>query len=260
MIKIVLLGSGNVAYHLALALKSATSVQLVQRYRRNKKNDLYFDSSIPVTSNLSDLEEADIYIIAVKDEAIGDLSEKIKHLSGLVVHTSGSIHIDNLRSGERRGVFYPVQSLTINQKIDFKGVPLVIESVLKEDLNLLHTLAGKISSRVFELNSSEREKLHITAVFANNFSNYMFTCAEILCSEFKLPFEILKPIILETGKKIQSISPAKSQTGPARRNDQEILKKHMEMLSGDKREIYQLLSKAITKLYQTKETNNGKEL
>jgi len=260
MIKVVLLGSGNVAYHLALALKSADHVDLIQRYSRNGNNNSSFDTSLPCTNQLKDLKKADLYIIAINDDSISSFSKKLQSLDGLVVHTSGSIGMKELDENLRRGVFYPVQSFTIHKKIDFKKVPLIIEADSKEDLQMLQTLASTLSDQVFELNSSEREKLHISAVFANNFSNYMFACADALCKEFKLPFDVLKPIILETAKKIQNIDPFEAQTGPARRNDQATIEKHLALLQGEKKEVYQLLSKAITKSYQLKESDNGKKL
>ena len=260
MIKVVLLGSGNVAYHLALALKSADHVELIQRYSRNGNNNSYFEPTLPCTNQLKDLKKADIYIIAINDDSISSFSKKLASLDGLVVHTSGSIGMNELDQNLKRGVFYPVQTFTINQKIDFKKVPLIIEADSKEDLQLLYHLATALSDQVFELNSSEREKLHVSAVFANNFSNYMFACADTICQEFNLPFDILKPIILETAKKIQDISPKEAQTGPARRNDQATIEKHLELLQGEKKEVYQILSKAITKSYQLKESSNGKKL
>lgn len=260
MIKVVLLGSGNVAYHLALALKSADHVELIQRYSRNGNNNSYFDPTLPFTNKIDELKNADVYIIAINDDVISSFSKKLSSIDGLVVHTSGSIGMDQLDQNLNRGVLYPVQTLTIDQITDFKKVPLVVEADSKKNLELLRTLANSLSDQVFELNSSEREKLHVSAVFANNFSNYMFTCADELCKEFKLPFDILKPLILETAKKIQHISPLKAQTGPARRNDHITIEKHLELLQGEKKEVYKLLSNAITKSYQPKESNNGKEL
>ncbi|MGB5321139.1 Rossmann-like and DUF2520 domain-containing protein [Lutimonas sp.] len=253
MIKVVLLGSGNVAYHLALALKSAEQVELIQRYSRNGNNDAFFDATLPCSNDLQDLKKADIYLLAIKDDNIGSFSKELQHLKGLVVHTSGSVPMKTLHSGLRRGVVYPVQTFTINQAIEFKKVPLVIEAETKDDLQLLQTFAGSLSEQVFELNSNEREKLHVSAVFANNFSNYMFACADALCKEFNLPFDVLRPIILETGKKIQTMDPLEAQTGPARRNDQVIIEKHIGMLQGEKKEIYTLLSNAITKAFQPKD-------
>lgn len=250
MIKVVLLGSGNVAYHLALGLKKATGFSVIQRYARNSTNDYSFNSSIPVARNLKDLAKADIYIIAVKDDAIASLSDKMSGIDGLVVHTSGSIGLSELNDNLRRGVLYPAQSLTINLKIDLKKVPLVIEAGSNDDLTLLNQLASSLSKNVYQLNSIQREKLHIAAVFANNFSNYMFICAENLCNEANIPFEILKPLILETGQKVQDLNPSQAQTGPARRNDQVVIQKHLNELSGEKKEIYKIVSDAIIKTYE----------
>ena len=249
MIKVVLLGSGNVAYHLALALKKAARISVVQRYSRTGRNDEVFDPNIPVTHNLKDLKEADIYIIAVKDSAIHSLSAQLNTIDGLVVHTSGSIPLTHLSEGLRRGVLYPAQSLTLKQSVDFDEIPLVIEAESNHDQTLLQNIASTLSKKVYSLNSLQREKLHISAIFANNFSNYMFTCAESICKEADIPFDILKPIILETGKKIQQLDPLEAQTGPARRNDQLIIEKHLKDLDGDKKSIYKTISNAITNTY-----------
>jgi len=252
MIKVVLLGSGNVAYHLALALNSAEHVELIQRYSRNATNSILFDSSIPHTCDLETLLTADVYIIAIKDEAIASISEKISHLKGLVIHTSGTVPMHALDSKLKRGVLYPVQSLSIKQHIEFNEVPLVIEAAKNKDLELLHQLASQLSDHIFNLDSVARKKLHISAVFANNFSNYMFTCAQTLCQKNQIPFEVLRPLILETGKKIQYMDPLEAQTGPARRNDQQVIEKHLGQLSGEHKEIYEIVTAAISKTYQPK--------
>ena len=250
MIKVVLLGSGNVAYHLAMAMKSANNVELVQRYSRKNANAAFFDSSIPHTSDLKQLKSADVYILAVRDEAIAKVYKLLDHVKGLMVHTSGAMGLDILAPRSRRGVLYPVQSLSIDQKIDLKEVPFAIEANSTEDLKLLQNVASVLSHQVFELDSIKREKLHVSAVFANNFSNFMFTCAEDLCKEHQIPFEILRPLIMETGKKVQYLKPFDAQTGPARRHDQQVIQKHMDQLKGQQKEIYKLLSLAISNAYK----------
>ena len=247
MIKVVLLGSGNVAYHLALAFKAATNVELVQRYSRQESNNKAFDSEIPHTTDLKKLETADIYILAIKDEAIIDLCKSLDHIDGLIIHTSGAMGLEVLATRNRRAVLYPVQSLSIHQNISLKDVPFAIEAASKEDLKLLRNLASELSSRVFELNSAQREKLHVSAVFANNFSNFMFTCAEELCKQYQIPFDILRPLILETGKKIQYMQPIDAQTGPAKRCDHGVIEKQENQLQGMHKQIYKLLTKAIIK-------------
>jgi len=251
MIKVVLLGSGNVAYHLALALKSATHVELIQRYSRKESNADFFDSTIPHTTDLKQLKAADIYILAIKDEAIFKLCQQLKPLDGLMVHTSGAMGLDVLTSSNRRGVLYPVQSLSIHQKINLQDVPFAIEARSKQDQKLLRSLASELSPHVFELDSAKREKLHVSAVFANNFSNFMFTCAEDLCKQYQIPFDILRPLILETGKKIQYMQPYEAQTGPAKRFDYEVIEKHENQLQGAQKEIYKLLTEAIINTYKT---------
>ena len=250
MIKVVLLGSGNVAYHLAKAMKSTSNVELVQRYSRKNSNAQLFNSSVPHTTEPKEIKAADIYILAIKDEVIAKVCKSLKHLNGLLVHTSGAMGMDVLDSRFRRGVLYPVQSLSIDQKINLKDVPFAIETEFNEDRVILQKLATELSCHVFDLDSAKREKLHIAAVFANNFSNFMFTCAEDLCKEHEIPFEILRPLILETGKKVQYLPPVDAQTGPARRHDQDVIEKHLNQLKGEQKDIYKLLSLAISNAYK----------
>lgn len=259
MIKVVLIGSGNLASHLSRALILSPNVDFLQRLSRNNTNSRYFDPSIPVINANSDLADADIYILAVNDDAIANLSKDVKHLQGLVVHTSGSVAMTELDPDLKRGVLYPAQSFSLDKENDFKKVPLALETENKEDYKLLAALATELSDSIYELDSDGREKLHIAAVFANNFSNYMFYCAEELCQQAGISFDILKPMILETGSKIQQLSPGNAQTGPARRNDQQTINKHLEQLTNDKKAIYKTVTDAIIRSYKLKE-KNGKKL
>lgn len=249
MIKVVLLGAGNVAIHLATALREARDVELIQRFSRSTKNNGFFDPLIPVTDDLQKLKEADIYIIAILDDEIALFSNELGHLKGLVVHTSGSVHIDAIHKNLRKGVLYPVQTFSKERILDFRKVPLAIETSDKTDFALLHKLAVNLSDQVHETNSRQREKLHISAVFANNFSNYMYLLAKEICLENELPFDLLKPLIIETAGKITDLDPYLAQTGPAKRNDKKIVEKHLLMLEGEKKEIYNIVSRAIRNTY-----------
>lgn len=250
MIKVVLIGAGNVAYQLAIALQSASKVDLIQRYSRTASNTDFFDASIDHTKDLKHLKPADIYILAVKDEAIAEVAALLPEVKGIVVHTSGAMGLEVLEKHDQRGVVYPVQSLSMHQKINLKEVPFAIEANSKGNLDIIRTLFSQLSDQLFELDSSKREKLHITAVFANNFSNFMFSCAEDLCRQFNIPFDILRPLILETGKKVQYMDPLEAQTGPAKRLDLEVIQKHEKELKGMQKEIYKQLTEAIIKTYQ----------
>lgn len=250
MITAILLGSGNVAIHLARAIQSAEGVVLKQRYARSGNNDAFFDKQITKTDRLEDLTDADIYLIAISDDAISSLSARLKGSDALVVHTSGSVPMHSLRCNSPRGVLYPVQTFSKKLPINFSEVPLCLETERITDMELLKQFASTLSSKVYEINSEQREKLHLAAVFANNFSNYMFNIAEDICRRHHFSFEILKPLIMETANKILEMSPYDAQTGPARRNDQKVIQKQTRLLESANKEIYTLITKAIADTYK----------
>ncbi len=245
MIKVVLLGAGNVAIHLAKAFTVAKNIDFVQRYSRNSKNNRYFNSKIPVTNEVQNLLKADVYIIAINDDSIDAFSKTLSLNNGLIVHTSGSIPLTSLTNKLRRGVFYPLQSFSKDLELDFKNIPVTIEAEFEKDNELLNDLACSISKNVYNINSKQREKIHIAAVFANNFSNYMFSIAKNICDENNFSFDILKPLILETANKLKSLDPEQAQTGPAKRNDKKVIEKHLSQLENEKKEIYSLISDSI---------------
>lgn len=254
MIRVALIGAGNVAIHLAKALEKTVSFKLVQYFSRHDKNNHYFPESVPQTSDIDSLVEADIYLIAVTDRAIQKVASQLSNRSGLVLHTSGSIPMSVLNSIKRHGVFYPVQTFSKEGTIDWKKTPLALEASSAQDMELLRRFASEISDHTYEIDSERRKKLHLSAVFANNFSNHMFTLAKAICDENELDFELLKPLIQETSAKVMSISPEQAQTGPARRHDVEVLKEQTSQLNVEQEKIYTLLSESISKRYRRNES------
>ena len=250
MIRVVVIGAGNVAIHLSRALVGSDGIRLVQVYSRSEPKEDLFPASVPRTGDLGGLEEADIYVIAVRDDAIMGLGEKLAHLSGLVVHTSGTVSVDALKGVSRRGVFYPVQTFTKERELNWKEIPLVLETAEPSDMALLNSLASALSETVFQLDSVGRKKLHLAAVFANNFSNHMFRLSKEICQESELPFDLLRPLILETAGKAMSMEPERAQTGPARRRDKRVISSQEDQLDTEKKEIYSLLSRSISKRYE----------
>jgi len=250
MIKVVILGTGNVATHLIKAFSIAKKVELVQVYTRTKNNLKAFENNVETTTNLSALKEADVYIIAIADDAISEFSSKLKLKNALVVHTSGSVSMENIDSRFRKGVFYPLQTFTKGKKVDFGTIPICLETQYNDDLLVLEKLASTISNAVYFIDSTQRESLHIAAVFVNNFSNHLYYVGKSLCSQHNVPFEILQPLIQETANKVQTIHPFDAQTGPAKRNDTNIISKHLDALPKNYQEIYALLTKSITKTYE----------
>ncbi|ATP57233.1 oxidoreductase [Pedobacter ginsengisoli] len=251
--KVVCIGSGNVATHLANALK-AKGVNLIQVWSRDLTNASELAKSInaAATSNLDEIDRsADLYIIAVKDDAIPTITENLKDVNGLVVHTSGATPIDTLSAHRNYGVLYPLQTFSKAKSIDFVDVPLCIEANNAHSLELLKKVANKLSSPVYEVNSEKRKILHLAAVFACNFVNHLYVLSDKVVEHFGLDFEILKPLIMETALKVQSELPINVQTGPAVRNDEQTMIKHQDLLSDmpELKEIYQTLSKSIKKTH-----------
>lgn len=250
MIKVVILGNGNVGSHLTTVFLKNKNIDLIQVYNRNLDQIQHLKSKTNITNNTNQLLDADIYIIAISDDAISSFSKSLNLTNKLVVHTSGSVEMNTLNSS-RCGVFYPLQTFSKNKEIDFKQVPICIESNSNEDLTLLEVLASNITEHVYMLDSEKRLKMHISAVFVNNFVNHLYYLGSKICEENEVPFEILQPLILETAKKIKSLSPFDAQTGPAKRNDKQTIEKQIEMLKGNETVIYNELTKSIVKTYTT---------
>jgi predicted short-subunit dehydrogenase-like oxidoreductase (DUF2520 family) len=246
MISVSIIGSGNVAQHLISAFEKAGNIELVQIYSRNPKANFPDSKSVAITSNFNELLPVDLYIIAVSDDIITSVSEQISFTNQLVVHTSGSVAMESLNNSNRKGVFYPLQTLSKTKEINFKEVPLCIEAESNSDLQLLNEVASAISNNVFEIDSNQRKSLHVAAVFVNNFTNHLFQIGNEICYENGVSFEILKPLILETANKINSLSPKEAQTGPAKRKDTTTINKHLDFLSNpNHKEIYKILTKSI---------------
>ncbi len=252
MIKVVILGGGNVAFHLTAQLLKNKAVTVVQVYNRNLSKIKYLESETSITNKIADLKEADIFIIAVSDNAISSLSSKLISKNKFVVHTSGSMAMDELQGTSRKGVFYLLQTFSKNREIDFSTIPICIESTYIKDEMLLEKLAKAISKNCHHINSVQRKKLHIAAVFVNNFVNHLYHIGYDICTENNIPFEILNPLIQETAAKITSLRPIDAQTGPAKRNDTLTIKKHTAMLPEIEQEIYTLLTKSIYRTYGKK--------
>ena len=253
MIKVTLIGSGNVAQHLLSAFNTTNAVELVQVFSRKKEAVSHLISFDRITDNFDDLAEADMYIIAVSDDAIAEVSSQLPFKNRLVVHTSGSASLESLSDNNRKGVFYPLQTFTKGKEVDFKNIPICIESQFNDDYNILKKVADSISDKVFTINSEQRKAIHVSAVFVNNFVNHLYKIANDISIEHQVPFEILQPLIKETADKIATLSPNEAQTGPAKRNDTTTIEAHLNLLSDkNHKNIYKLLTQSIK--------DNGKKL
>ncbi|WP_298533304.1 Rossmann-like and DUF2520 domain-containing protein [uncultured Algibacter sp.] len=246
MISVVILGAGNVATHLFEAFNKTNEASVVQWYNRNLNSIKPFERTVSVTDDLNNLVEADIYILAVSDDAIAKLSSDLPFKNRLIAHTSGSVSIYDLDKKHKRSVLYPLQSFSKEADMDFTNVPICIETIDKKSYPLLKALAVSLGSPTKRINSDQRRVLHLSAVFVNNFTNQLYRIGHEITESEGAEFDLLKPLILETAQKIQNISPYKAQTGPAKRNDKKTIKKHLKSLDNKRHhDIYKLLTQSI---------------
>ncbi|MCF4101464.1 DUF2520 domain-containing protein [Gillisia sp. M10.2A] len=253
MTSIVIFGTGNVAKHLFEAFQLIEDFKVIQIYNHSRTSLQYFEDKAATTTLLEEVVEADIYLLALKDDVLQQTAKHLSYRKALMAHTSGANSIEIFKDFDRYGLFYPLQTFSKNRHLDLSNVPLCIESNNENDLDLLEKLASKISSNIYKISFQQRKALHVAAVFANNFVNYLYTEAEEIAKNNDVPFEILHPLIIETAAKITQLSPKEAQTGPAKRNDLEVITAHLKLLNTEQKEIYQLLTKSIQHLH-------GKEL
>jgi predicted short-subunit dehydrogenase-like oxidoreductase (DUF2520 family) len=253
MIKVVIIGSGNVAQHLVAAFAKSSEIEVLQVFSRQKETIIPLLDSNKITTTYDDLVEADLYIIAISDDAIAKVSAQLHFKNRLVVHTSGSVPINSLDAKNRKGIFYPLQTFSKDKEVDFSQIPICLESENETDFEFLKKVAELVSNKVYKISSEQRKALHVSAVFVNNFVNHLYQMGNEICEENNVPFEILKPLILETANKVLTLSPKEAQTGPAKRNDNQTIQAHLDFLSNEnQKKIYKILTQSIR--------NNGKKL
>ena len=231
---IVIIGKGNVATNLDYAFrKRGVACQMVSS-----------------REGLDQLPPANVYIYAVRDEALPDVVAQVVGVGkSLHLHTSGTMPITVFGDDKpHAGIFYPFQTFSKVRVIeDFSTVPVFFEARGIDDISAVYSLALIITSHVYEATQQDRERLHVAGVFTNNFTNLMYTMAAELLKSTHIPFSALLPLIDETAAKIHTRAPRDAQTGPARRGDENVMNHHMQLLNEEQREIYRLLSDAIKK-------------
>lgn len=246
MLEIVIIGSGNVAQHLIRAFSESGKVSVAQVFARNPDSISHLIDSSKIIADFQQLKEVPVYIIAVSDKAIAEVSQQIPFQGKIVLHTSGALAITDLDAKNTRGAFYPLQTFTKDKEVDFRKIPVGIEIEKGSFEAALKDLAFTISESVFKITSEQRKALHVAAVFVCNFVNHLYKIGEDICTKNNIPFEILQPLILETADKITQLSPSAAQTGPAKRNDTTTINTHLQFLAdGNKAAIYKLLTKSI---------------
>ncbi|MFD1096059.1 Rossmann-like and DUF2520 domain-containing protein [Salegentibacter chungangensis] len=252
MINVILLGAGNVATHLFRAFRECKNVNLIQVYNHKAGKLKDFQREVATTTDLSKLKTADFYVLALKDDAINEVAEGLHIESGVVLHTSGGKDMKLLSRFQEHGVFYPLQTFSKNRNLNFREIPICLEASSPKVLGRVRKLAVNISDNIYEIDSESRRRMHVAAVFANNFTNHLYELSSEICEENGIEFDILKPLIRETASKIESLSPKEAQTGPAIRNDQHTIQTHLDLLNEDQQKIYKTLTSSIQKTYGKK--------
>ncbi len=252
--KIALAGSGNIAWHLANGLK-LLGYRITRIWSQNYSNASELAESCCATAckeiaRLS--EDADMIIIAVADKAIENVASGIGQFGGIVAHTAGSVSMDVLQNYcEKYGVLYPLQTISKGTEVALSKVPFFIEASSGEVLESIQKIASSLSTKIYEADSHQRMLVHVAAVFASNYSNFLYSISNEVIQSSGLPKEVLYPLIMETARKATSGDPDEMQTGPARRHDTTTIQKHLETLASlpEYAELYRLLSNLISEKY-----------
>lgn len=252
---IVFIGAGNLATNLAKALY-AKGFRIVQIYSRTEESarTLAQEVEAAYTTDLATVAaDAQLYVVSLTDAAFVQLLPEIVagKAHALWVHTAGSIPMEVWAGRvERYGVFYPMQTFSKQRAVDFRSIPVFVESNSEEDTRMLKEIASVLSGKVYEATSEQRKSLHLAAVFTCNFTNHMYALAAELLKKYRLPFEVMLPLIDETARKVHELEPRMAQTGPAVRYDTNVIGRHLQMLADEPemQQLYRLISESIHRL------------
>lgn len=247
-----IIGSGNVATHIGKALqRQGYIINGVYSHTLANAEQLAAALHCPATDRLDSVPSADAFLFSVKDSALPSLASEIVKRHGATptyIHTAGCIPVGIFGGGAtRQAVIYPLQTLSKQREIDFRSVPLFVEANNAETLASVREVSETLSDTVREMDSENRRRLHLAAVFACNFVNHCYALGEKVMEEAGLDFSYLLPLVDETAAKVHTLSPRAAQTGPAVRWDENVMQSHLALLEDEPRmaEIYRLLSQSI---------------
>lgn len=250
-----LIGTGNTAWFLSTKLAAAGHI-CAGIFARNLKNAELLANAInskAYSLNVTAIPETDCCIIAVSDYAIANVAAQLKFENTVVIHSAGAIDINILTTTSNKyGVLWPIYSIVKNNLPEERNIPSVWEASDPDTASVIHTIAQSYTDVIFQADSTKRKWLHLTAVMSNNFTNHLFAISEKLCEEQQLPFSLLLPIIQQSIQRLNTNSAFSQQTGPAKRNDNVIIAKHLEMLDNhpEWQKLYDDISRSIMAMYK----------
>lgn len=250
--KTVLIGAGNVATHLGLAIKSA-GMDVVQVWSRTLASASQLGEMLGCgfTADIDEVvHDADLFIISVTDDALPSVVQALcpSRRNAAFVHTAGSMPMECFCGyADFYGVLYPMQTFSKAKEIDFREVPVFVEASSDEVMHKIEAFAENLSDTVYRLDGEGRKWLHLAAVFACNFSNYCCSVAYDILQKRGIPFSVMMPLVAETAGKLFVLTPHEAQTGPAARGDVRLVEEQEKLLACDEKlaQIYRLMSQGI---------------
>lgn len=252
--RISIVGTGNMAFALANMFCAIGIIPVQIISRQNSKTISDFQKlGLEIKTSYEQILPTDLIIVAVSDHAIEEVSKKLQNTDALIVHTSGTVSEKVLSNHQRFGIFYPMQTMSRFREIDFSKVFFFVQANSEYDLIDLQYFAKNFSNHVISSTDEMRQKIHLAAVFASNFSNVMYSAAYELLKDNDISFDLMKNLIKETAEKACENNPIESQTGPARRNDLNTIEMHIQLLEQypDKKAVYELLTNYIISKYHS---------
>jgi predicted short-subunit dehydrogenase-like oxidoreductase (DUF2520 family) len=251
MIKVFIIGTGNLGTQLCKALENSSSDAMQLVGYRNRSGYKINHISAPMCAEK--IPDCDLIIIAVPDDHIATVSEKLPNTQTTVAHTSGSVDMNVLSRFKNSGVFYIPQTFSKDRAVDISAVTICLEASNESTIEQLELVAGSLSRKRKHINSQQRRQLHLAAVYMNNFVNHCYQKATELLQGKAIPADLLQPLMEETFKKAQELGPINAQTGPAKRGDQQTINKHLDLLDASDRDMYRAITQSI-------EHTHGKKL
>jgi len=246
--RFTIVGNGNVAWHFLHAFNRAGHIctEIIGKGARPQGLQLPSWSEYKQITD-TEFKETDICFICVNDDQIANVVERLNYKQTLVVHCSGTMQIDLLEKFERKAICWPIYSLTKNVPIDYSQMPICIETADFLTYQAVEQFFSPITRLVNQVSDQQRKTLHLSAVFANNFTNHIYNIASDLCEKQNLSFDLIKPLIIQTTEKIKYQMPVTVQTGPAVRHDLNTISKHLELLdaSPEYKTLYMLMTELI---------------
>ncbi len=246
------IGAGNLGVNLINSLvKRGYDFKFI--YRKSSYHD--FDSHLSTDIGLI-VQESDFVFIATQESKIRGAAEMIARetepAGKIFFHTSNSLTAAELSGIRERGgltaSFSPLQTfIGFDRDSDlFPGIFFLAEGD-PEALALAEDIARHLQAKVLVVDREEKVYFHMAAVSASNFLIAILKFAESQLKKGRGKFDInvLLPLIKQTLKNVESKGVDASLSGPVKRKESDIIRKHLALLQGREAGFYHTLSEYL---------------